>query len=74
MMKTQTRNTGIFATESLATAIFSLPVQIFNVLLVWQERATTRAGLRDLDARFLEDVGLSKHEAYIEARKPFWKK
>ncbi len=60
--------------DTTATAIFKLPVQVFNMLLIWQERATTRASLRDLDGRFLQDVGLSAEQAYTEARKPFWVK
>ena len=67
-------NASMVKQETLATTILKLPVHVFNMLLVWQERATTRAGLRELDARFLADVGLSKQEAYIESRKPFWLK
>ena len=65
---------GMSKNDNLAVAILKIPVQFFKMLLVWQERATTRAGLRELDARFLADVGLSKQEAYIESRKPFWLK
>jgi len=60
--------------DTLAGIVLKIPGEAFNVLLQWQERATTRARLRDLDARFLDDVGLSAQEAYREARKPFWVK
>lgn len=45
--------------------------------LAWQrqrERHHTRRQLRDLDARLLDDVGISPHQAEREARKPFWRR
>lgn len=58
--------------DNLATHILKIPVQFFNMLLVWQDRAVSRNALRDLDAHLLNDVGLNAKEAYREARKPFW--
>ncbi len=54
------------------TVILKMPEQIFNLVRIWQERAITRSSLRDLDARLLEDVGLSRKQADNEADKPFW--
>jgi len=80
MMKNHTRDiclnqacgTVIAKQDTLAGVVLKMPGEVFNVLLTWQERATTRARLRELDARFLDDVGLSAQQAYREARKPFW--
>jgi len=58
--------------DTLATVIFKAPLQILSTLRMWNQRATTRASLRNLDRRFLEDVGLSLKEASRESRKPFW--
>ncbi len=58
--------------DSLASVILQVPGQVLNKLLMWHQRATTRASLRNLDPRFLEDVGLSSKQANKEARKPFW--
>lgn len=58
--------------DTLATLILKQPGVFLKTLLIWQERASTRARLRDLDAHFLQDVGLSREQARNEARKPFW--
>ena len=39
----------------------------------WRERSVTRKALRQLDARTLQDVGITWARALTEARKPFWK-
>jgi uncharacterized protein YjiS (DUF1127 family) len=39
----------------------------------WIERRRTRDALAELDARLLEDVGLTRQEARTEAAKPFWR-
>jgi uncharacterized protein YjiS (DUF1127 family) len=40
---------------------------------VWQERTTQRTRLSQLDDRLLHDIGISRADAYREARKPFWR-
>ena len=51
--------------------------EVFNwlveTLLIWQERAAERAHLASLDDRILKDIGISRSQADIEARKPFWR-
>ncbi|MDL4864337.1 DUF1127 domain-containing protein [Halomonas elongata] len=45
--------------------------------LAWRrqrQRHHTRRRLRDLDARLLDDVGISEARAEREARKPFWRR
>jgi len=58
--------------DSLATVVFNMPGQISSLVRTWRERATTRAVLRHLDARLLDDVGLSRKQANEETDKPFW--
>ena len=50
-----------------------LPVRILDRLLTWQERAAERAHLASLDDHRLKDIGLSRAQADLEARKPFWR-
>lgn len=40
---------------------------------VWIDRRRTRELLRSLDDRALRDLGLSRLDAWQEARKPFWR-
>ena len=51
----------------------SLPVRIFDRLLIWQDRAAERAHLASLDDHILKDIGISRAQADFEARKPFWR-
>lgn len=51
--------------------------RLANWWLAWQrqwQRHHTRRRLRDLDARLLDDVGISAVRAEREARKPFWRR
>ena len=53
----------------LARVAFSLTVMV----LAWEERRHSRRALRRLDAHLLRDIGLSENDAFIEAKKPYWK-
>jgi uncharacterized protein YjiS (DUF1127 family) len=51
------------------------PRVLFILLLIWLERSCFRAKLRaDLeeDPNLLRDIGISLHEAKLEATRPFW--
>jgi uncharacterized protein YjiS (DUF1127 family) len=39
----------------------------------WGERARQRQALRELPDYLLRDIGLSRCDAELEARKPFWR-
>lgn len=43
-----------------------------EVIMIWQERAEQRSALKGLDTRQLKDIGVSRTDAMLEARKPFW--
>jgi len=58
--------------DNLAAVVFNMPGQIFSLVRTWRERAASRAGLRYLAARLLDDVGLSRKQANEETNKPFW--
>lgn len=51
-----------------------LPVAVFDVLLLWQQRASERTHLRTLDDRVLRDIGLSRADVEREASIPFWRR
>lgn len=40
---------------------------------VWCHRARTRRELAELDSFQLADIGIARHDAEIEAQKPFWR-
>jgi uncharacterized protein YjiS (DUF1127 family) len=48
-------------------------VNLFYRTRVWIDRRRTRDLLRSLDARALRDFGLSRLDAWPEARTPFWR-
>lgn len=44
----------------------------FDALLRWQDRASQRQRLGELNAYLLRDIGLNRSDVTQEARKPFW--
>jgi uncharacterized protein YjiS (DUF1127 family) len=42
-------------------------------LFLWWLRARTRSQLRALDARLLDDIGVSRRDALMEGWRPFWR-
>ncbi len=49
------------------------PGRLLEVLLVWQDRASQRRALQQLDDRLLADLGLGRGDVAREADKPFWR-
>jgi uncharacterized protein YjiS (DUF1127 family) len=41
-------------------------------LLRWYDRARQRRQLKNMDARLLDDIGVTRSQAVEEARKPGW--
>jgi uncharacterized protein YjiS (DUF1127 family) len=64
------RPVGPLYTLSRSGSILSA---LFSLLLTWQERASQRHALSTLDDRMLKDMGLSRADVFLEARKPFWR-
>ena len=46
---------------------------ILDTLATWQERASQRYRLAELDDRMLRDVGLSRADIRREVERPFWR-
>ena len=46
--------------------------RLLEVLFVWQDRASQRRALQQLDDRLLADLGLGRGDVAREASKPFW--
>lgn len=53
--------------------LVSLPVAAIEVLLTWQQRASERRHLGQLDDRMLADMGLSRADVEYETSIPFWR-
>ncbi len=47
-------------------------VGAIDTLLRWQELASQRRALLNLDPRMLADIGVSRADALREAARPFW--
>jgi uncharacterized protein YjiS (DUF1127 family) len=69
-----------FASTQGSAALFgglvgrdSIFVRLVDHVLVWQQRATMRARLAELDRHSLADMGLAPAKALAEAGKPFWR-
>lgn len=45
---------------------------VTNTLLTWQERASMRYRLADMDQENLSDVGLTRRDTHSESKKAFW--
>lgn len=41
-------------------------------VLHWRDLARQRRALLELDDHMLKDIGLSRYDARLEARRPFW--
>lgn len=54
-------------------AISLLAVRVAVVFSKWATRRRTRLALRSLTPDQLRDVGLTPSDAYIEARRVFWR-
>ncbi len=47
--------------------------RVWELLVLWQARASSRARLAALDDRMLRDMGIRREDALHETRKPFWR-
>jgi uncharacterized protein YjiS (DUF1127 family) len=56
-----------------AAAIKAAGRYIARMLYDWHARARDRAHLASLDARLLNDMGLTRGDAMREGAKPFWR-
>ena len=61
------------AERDFGTWITAMPKHLFDLLYAWQQRATQRRHLMELDDRMLGDLGLSRADVHREGTKPFWR-
>ena len=61
---------GLFARQAFAPRG---SIRLIDLLLAWQDRATQRRQLAELDGSLLADIGLSRASAEHEAGKAFWR-
>jgi uncharacterized protein YjiS (DUF1127 family) len=54
-------------------ALFGAPAALLGIAMWLRDRQLQRKALLDLDDHLLADVGLTRHEAVREGRKPFWR-
>lgn len=57
----------------LKVLVRGLTRRLWHAVLVYQERASSRAILRTMDARMRRDMGIRYEDALREAYKPFWR-
>ncbi len=57
----------------LAHGVMDVICGLFATLCLWQQRVEMRGRMGRLDARILDDIGLSREQVMAEAKKPFWK-
>lgn len=69
-MATALRTAGFAGHNVGATDLVS---RITDIIGVWHERIITRRQLASLDARMLDDIGVSSADVHFEASKPFWR-
>lgn len=50
----------------------SVMARVADKLATWQNRAAERRQLLEMDDRLLQDMGISRADAFKEASKPFW--
>lgn len=59
--------------RSLVIRVFAMPERAVDLLVVWEKRLKQRHALATLDARLLDDMGMSPEDAAREAAKHFWR-
>ena len=74
---TKERPSGVYGGPRRPTAasfgaiLLEAAARAVRTLLTWRERDRQRRALAQLDARMLEEVGLSRAEVHLELRRPF---
>jgi uncharacterized protein YjiS (DUF1127 family) len=61
------------AERDFGASITAMPKRLFDLLYAWQQRATERRHLMELDDRMLGDLGLTRADVHREGTKPFWR-
>ena len=59
--------------DTLATTVMHRVNQLLDVVGEWHQRVVSRRELAQLDARMLQDIGVSNVDVEREISKPFWR-
>ncbi|WP_259781123.1 DUF1127 domain-containing protein [Aestuariispira ectoiniformans] len=70
---TSTSELLVRAISDAVDGLNSLADKAFELVTVWQSRNAQRHHLMELDDRLLHDLGMTRADAIVEARKPFWR-
>jgi uncharacterized protein YjiS (DUF1127 family) len=65
------RGTRTLQTQPTGTLLSRLFL-IVTLPIIWHERGCHRRDLLTIEERLLRDVGLTRKDIELEARKPFW--
>lgn len=61
-----------FCSRATIPVTSNLALRLAHLMLVWNDRSKARTILRNMEPHRLDDLGLTKDQIYLEARKPFW--
>ena len=66
-------NGFVAATSDVLSGIRAIYSQAITTIEIWRNRKNQRNHLMALNSRQLDDIGLNRGRALIEASKPFWR-
>lgn len=66
------RSSGVGAVRRCGAAMAHVLAWALACIAIWHDRAEGRRHLARMDDRLLRDVGISRADAWQEARKPWW--
>ncbi len=66
-------NSFVAAISDILNAAATIFGSAYTTVKIWNNRTTQRAHLLDLSNAQLDDIGLNRGDAMIEAAKPFWR-
>ena len=71
-MSERTANAIWAGSSQTFPSVREVVTKAWRVIYEWQQRADDRAALASFDDRMLDDIGVTRAEAWRESRKPFW--
>ncbi|SLN18794.1 hypothetical protein PSA7680_00660 [Pseudoruegeria aquimaris] len=67
------RNIHFLESRHPLPPLSQIALTVAVVLAKWQDRARSRRALSRLTAHELKDIGLTREQAWTEARREFWR-
>ena len=72
-MSERTANAIWSGSSQAFPSVIEVVSKVWRTIYEWQRRAEDRAALATFDDRMLDDIGVTRAEAWRESRKPFWR-